>query len=326
VRQVGGGRRLSPSCASCWISRCREFYAYLHGLVAIGAMGFTLAQMYRHRELVAILASGVSLHRVAMPFIAVIFALSLVELLNQEFVLPRVAPLLLRDHGQIGKRTVEEFKVSFTRDAKGNLLQSPAFDPQSNTLNWPTILERDDRGRTVRRITARSAVWDPEGEGWRLAEGAAVTLREDDADGSDPTAAAPEAVDFYPTDLSPEVLTVRHHAVFAQMLSLKQIGRMLRTPGVMDEAALRRYKYSRFSTVLVNVLVLAIALPSFLLREPSNLLVQSVRCAGLGLGGMIGAAIFMMVQLPGISPTVGVFLPVVVLLPVALGRVTFIRT
>ena len=41
---------------------------------------------------------------------------------------------------------------------------------------------------------------------------------------------------------------------------------------------------------------------------------------------MIGAAIFMMVQMPGISPTVGVFLPVIVLFPVALGRVTFVRT
>ncbi len=26
-----------------------QFFAYLHGLVAIGAMGFTLAQMHRHR-------------------------------------------------------------------------------------------------------------------------------------------------------------------------------------------------------------------------------------------------------------------------------------
>src|SRR5262245_40418278 len=39
--------------------RLFQFYAYLHGMVAIGAMGFTLAQMYRYRELVAVMASGV---------------------------------------------------------------------------------------------------------------------------------------------------------------------------------------------------------------------------------------------------------------------------
>ncbi|UCD75594.1 MAG: LptF/LptG family permease [Phycisphaerales bacterium] len=306
--------------------RVFQFYAFLHGLVAIGATGFTLAQMYRHRELVAILASGVSMHRIAMPFIALIFALSLVELLNQEYVLPRVAPLLLRDHGHIGRRTVQEFKVRFTRDAAGNLLQSPSFDPETGALRWPTFLQRDDRGRTVRRVTAASAAWDPHREGWRLTEGVVVRLQEENAARPDVLGAPQETTDFFRTDLSPEVLTVRHHATYAQMLSLKQIGRMLRTAGVMDEATLLRHKYSRFSTVLVNVLVLVVALPSFLLREPANLLLQSLRCAAIAITAMIGAAIFMMVQLPGIAPAVGVFLPVIVLLPIALGRVTYVRT
>jgi lipopolysaccharide export system permease protein len=53
--------------------RIFQFYAFLHGIVAVGAMGFTLAQMFRAKELVAILASGVSLHRVAMPFVAECF-------------------------------------------------------------------------------------------------------------------------------------------------------------------------------------------------------------------------------------------------------------
>jgi len=40
------------------------------GLVSIGAGAFTLAQMHRNRELVAMLAAGVSMQRIAMPFIA----------------------------------------------------------------------------------------------------------------------------------------------------------------------------------------------------------------------------------------------------------------
>lgn len=306
--------------------RVFQFYAYLHGMVSIGAMGFTLAQMHKNKELVAILASGVSLHRIAMPFIAVVFMLSLVELLNQEYVLPRVAPLLLRDHGHIGRRTVDEFKVNFTRDAQGNLLQSPSFDPQSNTLKWPTILQRDEGGRTLRRITADSAAWDDEKDGWRLVNGVMVTLADEQPSQGEPGTGGRQPADFFATDLSPAVLTVRHHVEFAQMLSLRQISRMLRTPGITDEATLKRHKYSRFATVLVNIIVLVIALPSFLLREPSNLLVQSLRCATIAIAAMIGAAIFMMVQLPGIAPAVGVFLPVIVLLPVALGRVTYIRT
>ena len=47
--------------------RVFQFYSYLMGIVSIGAMGFTLAQMHQHKELVAIMASGVSLFRVAVP-------------------------------------------------------------------------------------------------------------------------------------------------------------------------------------------------------------------------------------------------------------------
>src|SRR6056297_2814666 len=46
-----------------WWPRLLQLFGYLAGLVLIAAMGFTCAQLVRHREFVAILASGVSLHR-----------------------------------------------------------------------------------------------------------------------------------------------------------------------------------------------------------------------------------------------------------------------
>jgi lipopolysaccharide export system permease protein len=304
--------------------RVFQFYAYLHGLVAVGAMGFTLAQMHRHRELVAVMASGVSLHRVAMPFIVAVFILSLVQIVNQEAVLPQVAPLLLRDHRQIGKSGVNEFEVRFTSDSKGTLLQSPSFDPKTSTLSWPTFLERDEAGRAVRRIGADSASWDNSRNGWTLANAQVMTLRKQGE--VSPDAIRGQLLDFYATDISPQVLIVRRFAQFTAMLSIEQIREMLRTPGVTDSAALRRHLYSRFSSVLVNLLVMLIALPSFLLREPANLLFQSVMCAGMTIPAMIGAAIGMMVQLPGVTPAVSVFMPVLVLIPVALARITFVKT
>lgn len=304
--------------------RIFQFYAYLHGLVAVGAMGFTLAQMHRHRELVAVMASGVSLHRVAMPFIVAVFILSLVQLMNQEAVLPSIAPLLLRDHRQIGKAGVNEFEVRFTPDARGTLLQSPSFDPKTRTLQWPTILERDEAGRATRRIGADSATWDESRGGWVLTNAKVMTLRKEGAVGPD-TIREP-MVDFYATDVSPQVLIVRRFGQFTAMLSMEQIRQMLRTPGVTDSSALRRHLYARFSSVLVNLLVMLIALPSFLLREPANLLLQSVQCAVMAVPAMIGAAIGMMVQLPGVTPAVSVFMPVLVLIPVALARITFVKT
>jgi lipopolysaccharide export LptBFGC system permease protein LptF len=308
-----------------------QFYAYLHGLVAVGAMGFTLAQMYRHRELVAILAAGVSMQRIAMPFIFATFGLSLLQLVNQEFLLPRVAPLLLRDHGHIGMKSVDDFSVSLTADGAGNLIQAPKFDPRTGILTAPTILERDERGRTRRRITADTARWRDEGgiaggaEGWALAGGRALVLREQGAPEGGGTR-APGPLDFFPTDLSPEVLIVRRYGEFAGMLSLRQISRMLATPGVADRDTLLRFRYGRFSSVLVTVLVMWMTLPTFLIREPASILVRAMVCAAIGIPAMLGAAIFMVVDLPGISPAVGVFLPVVVLIPIVLAQWTYIRT
>ena len=128
------------------------------------------------------------------------------------------------------------------------------------------------------------------------------------------------------SDISPETLTVRRYAQFAGMLSLRQIGQMLQSPHSAESSSLIRYRFSRFSSVLVNILVLVITLPSFLLREPSNLLRQSVISAAIAIPCMFGAVLGMMAELPGIPPVAGVFIPVFILIPIALGRVTFIRT
>jgi hypothetical protein len=278
-----------------------------------------------------VLAAGVSLHRVAMPFIVAVFFLSVMQLLNQELFLPRVAPLLVRDHSDIGLRSVDRFAVNFTPDAEGNLVQSPSFDPSREALEAPTILVRDERGRTVRRIIAEEAVWAPIErereivEGWRLVGGEAASLDRDP--GADRTTGlSREPVDFYPTSLSPKVLIVHRHGQYAAMLSLRQIARMLETPGVADEAALRRHQLTRFSAVLVNVLVMWLCLPTFLLRQPANLLTRSLMCAAVGIPALLGSAIFMMADLPGISPAVSVFLPVVVLIPIVLAQWTYVRT
>ena len=312
-----------------------QFYAYLHGLVAIGAMAFTLAQMHRHKELVAILASGVSMQRVAMPFVVGVFLLSMLQLFNQELFLPRVAPLLLRDHGHIGQESVDEFPVNFTPDGEGHLLLAPSFDPRIDTLRGPTFLERDARGRTTRRITAETATWTRrfvDGaviEGWEFVAGRVVKLHENDPS-AESASLARGRIDFYSTDLSPRLLIVRRYGEYATMLSLGQIQQMLDTPGVAEQASLLRlllrHRYSRFATVLVNVLVMWLALPTFLVRQPANLMWRSLLCAGITLPAMLGAAIFMMADLPGIPAAVGVFLPVAVLLPIVLGQWTYVRT
>ncbi len=311
--------------------RLFQFYAYMHGLIAIGAMGFTLAQLYRYRELIAMLAAGLSMHRIAMPFVMVAFGLSVVQLLNQEFLLPRVAPLLLREHEHIGRTSIDRFPIALTPDAAGNVMHSPEFDPTTGVLAAPTFLERDEQGRTVRRVTAESARWRESTDdgarpgGWVLADGREVTLARETAGGTS-TPMLPRAIDFIATDMSPELLLVQRYNQFAAMLSLRQISAMLATQGVVEQDALRRFQYARFSSVLVNILVMWLTLPTFLIREPANLLRRALTCAMIAIPSLLGSSIFMVMDLPGIPPALSVFLPVVILIPVVLAQWTFIKT
>ncbi|MFK7958975.1 MAG: LptF/LptG family permease [Phycisphaerales bacterium] len=307
-----------------------QFYAFLHGMLAVGAMAFTLARMHKHRELVAMLAAGISMKRIAMPFVVGMFVLGLAQLVNQEIFLPRVAPLLVRGHDQIGQQTLGAFPVDFTRDSRGTLLQAASFDPSAQRMDGVTILERDDAGRTRRRITAATAEWraaaDGTDSGWVLQDGASVEL--DVRAGSDAVAPSVQmsrgTVDFVPTDLSPRVLVIRRHGSFASMLSLPQLREILAAPAAVDRpsliASLERYAFSRFSSVIVNVLLMWLALPAFLLRGPGNMMKQSLICAAITLPAVIGSAIFMLVEIGPIPAALSVFLPALVLLLVVIGQ------
>lgn len=305
--------------------RLFQFYAYMIGLLSVGAMGFTFSQMHRNREFVALLASGVRLERIALPVLFMALFLNVLQLLNQEYVLPRLAPLLIRETRDIGSAGVEAFEIEFTADGRGNLLQAPSFDPTTATLERPTILERDEAGRTTRRITADRATWDEAEEAWRMDNGKAVRPQA----GSGVTTTSllvGEPIELYATTVGPRALTMLHYSQYATMLSLGQIREMLRTPGVVDDQALIRFAYSRFTTLLINMLVLVCTVPFFLLREPANLMRQSILCAAVAIPAMMGALLGFAASFPGIPASVSVFLPAVVLIPVAMFMATLIRT
>jgi hypothetical protein len=61
-------------------------------------------------------------------------------------------------------------------------------------------------------------------------------------------------------------------------------------------------------------------------RAPQKMLRSSVLCAAVAVPGLLGSLFTMTVEMPGIPATVGVFLPVALLLPVAAWRVGALRS
>jgi hypothetical protein len=126
--------------------RVFQFFQFMVGLLAVGAMGFTFSQMHRTRELVAIMAAGVPLRRCTWAVLAAALALNVVAVLNQELLLPRFADRLMLDHLDLGRADRGSFPVTLTRDGSGNLLYASKFDPESGRITGFLGLERDEGG------------------------------------------------------------------------------------------------------------------------------------------------------------------------------------
>lgn len=307
-----------------WWPKLLQLYNYLLGVIMVGAMGFTCAQMVRHRELVAVLASGQSLYRVARPFFIVAIALSAVQLANQELVIPRIAPLLQRGHGEAGERSLERRRVLLVPDASNRLFSAARFNPDAGTLETLLVWELDERDLLHRRVRADRASWN--GQAWVLEDGWAQQAR----------SGAPRVpIDRIETELDPTAVTIHQFAGYSQSLSFTQVGRMLE---VMDRfasdeqtladrrARLQRIRWGRFSVIGANLLGLVLAMPLMLTRVPVNMAVQAIKCAPVALGAIMAGIVAQAVPLPGVPAGLGVLAPVIVLSPMILWAASRMRT
>lgn len=305
-----------------WGPRLLQLFTYIGGLTMVIAMGFTCAQLVRRRELVAVLASGVSLQRLAAPFFAVALLVTAVQAANQELLIPRVAHLLTRSPKDALARDLRPFETPLIKDGSGRLWYARVFDAETNTLEGLHIWERDEAGRVTRRIVADKAVWHA--NAWMLDNGRSVSA-------SESTVAAPgmgKPVDHIQTSLNPEVLVAKRFEGYGNNLSSRQIGAMFK--GAPMDAPTRerfeRVRWGRYATLLGNLLALVLVLPFFMVREPRAMMGQTMRAApiaGIALGASAFAPAF---ALPGVPPQIGVFAAALVLLPLALAAAVSVRT
>lgn len=325
-----------------WWPRLLQLYNYTIGFGLLAAMGFTFTQLVRHREVVAVLAGGISLFRLLRPILIVAALMMGLKVINQEFVIsnPRIAPLLARDPGDAGARELAEFPVPPTVDGRRQVFFAREFDPRSGVMKGMELWRRDERGVATSRISAAEAVWrvaDGVG-GWDLV-GARITPlgMSTTASGGSAGSAAP-APSRIETDLEPATLLLNRFASFSQSLSWRQIDQMLTSGGSGDHssagaglkpemrAKLIRVQWGRVSTMISAILSLLITVPFFLLREPRNMLVQSLKCAPIGIIALMGGVLLAALPVPGLPPGFAVFLPVVVLLPITVAVLSTIRT
>jgi len=133
------------------------YFVELGGVIIVSSAAFTLAYMNHTNELVAMLASGVSLHRVVWPIIVCAILMGVVIVIDQEFIIPLdgVRHKLVRSRDDVAG--TEEFQVRLVTDGSRTCWYSRMFDPVTNTMACPLLVLRDSKLRAVASVSGTQA-------------------------------------------------------------------------------------------------------------------------------------------------------------------------
>lgn len=298
------------------------YFSQLSGVITAFAACWTLARLARQNELVAILASGTSLYRVAMPVVLASLCMNLLLVVDQEFLLPKVAPKLARERDDVeGARS---YGVWCVREGENRLLSAQLFQPREKRIRGLIIMElnqqANQRAQLGDVITATKARWDEKRHGWALEDrGMRIKVAEAVAGGITSEAEVTRIpLDFYPCQLTPEELLARQNAQWIQFLSVRDLNEMQKRPDV-NLTQIAQIKHGRFTLPINNMILLLLGVSFFMSRMPRSVLTQGAKalivCASAFLVTFIGQ------QLVGatgsFSPALPAWLPIFLFGPVA---------
>lgn len=145
------------------VSQVVYYYAYqsltyfteLGGVIIMASAAFTLAMMNHTNELTAVLASGVSLHRVTLPIIICAMLMGGLIIVDQEFVIPKVAHKLVLKRGEVAES--KKFEVRLVTDGSGAVWYAKKYHAGTQTMILPVILIRNKQLQLLVRVSGTEA-------------------------------------------------------------------------------------------------------------------------------------------------------------------------
>ena len=304
----------------------------LGGMLIVIAAVFSLARMTKSNELVAVMASGVSLKRILAPILFLSLLLTGLMVIDQELVIPRLSVKLTQKQDQ--RANEASYDLWFLGDTHGSLLCCQLYTEKEQAMIAPLIVLREpedaDTWRVTGRIQARRAVYDAQRKGWTLEEGR--LLRVPRTGTQDQSFQDSAAVDFYATDLSPQELPLRRREGFKSLLSLRQLTEMEQSPGTRrtEMADIALQKHSRITAPIINMIMLMVALPVLVCRDPRDMktaiLISFLTTAGCFLVAFLCSLFATEVFFGQVRPALFSWLPIFIFFPIALVEIDAMRT
>ena len=305
----------------------------LAGIITVVAATFSLARLTSNNELVAVLASGVSLKRVMAPIIFLAILLTGLLVLDQEYAIPRRANQLVRAHDAVSKD--EAYELWFMSDGKGSLFCTNRYDEKTQTMRRPTIiLRRELEEKTLWEVTGKIeadlAEYNDELGGWDLVNGSLRKIARGDTEAG--LILKPEPVDFYKTDLTPQDIPLRRQENYKSLLSSRQLAELARKPSTRmeDKADLYLQQHSRITKPIINLVMLLVALPVLVCRDPK--MMKSAIMISFGITAACFVVTFVCDMMATevfrgqIRPELWAWAPVIIFLPIAVLEIDSMKT
>ncbi len=132
------------------------YFTQMGGMMIVAAAAFTMARMNHTNELTAMLASGVSLHRVVWPIILCAMIMGGLIVVDQEFIIPNVRLKLARSAD--GQDRDERFQVRFFADGNQTVWWASNYSPAAEKMEHPLVIFRDDNFKYLGHMIAQEAV------------------------------------------------------------------------------------------------------------------------------------------------------------------------
>jgi lipopolysaccharide export system permease protein len=295
---IGAALHVGKALFNYYFYQIFLIFTHLSGVIPVVAAAFTLVRMSRSNETVAMLAAGVPLVRIAAPIIIVAVIINFVLLpVNQELLIPNMIPQLIRHRDDVLKDKLDSFPIRALFDGN-NVLMAARYYPvgvdRRPAMREVDIIERDEQLRPVAHTRAAAAHWN--GRTWELVEGYRVTGLLASQRRSPETALA-----NYTGTVTPDEITLYRNSEFVNLLSTERINQLLQRPNGYGTVDLLRVKHFRWSQLILNTILLLLAIPCVLTREPGTL----KRAAGktLVFTGICLGASFISYQIAGQPPS-----------------------
>lgn len=315
---------------------CTLYFRDFAGMITAVAAAFSFGRMIRSNELVAVMASGISLKRIIAPIVFLALLLTGLQVLDQELLIPAFADKLVRSHDDLPGQ--ESYDIKFIGDGKGSLINSQRFDVETKTLHNPIILLRRLTSRpgiweVTGRIDADRAVYDSAAGRWNLYTKDPIT-GEQLAYGLLYEAGSrkkPQPIPSYASDLTAKDIPVMRKSANKTLLSSKQLAELAAQKAtIRDVFQLSSQMHFRITDPIINLVMLMVSLPILVCRDPKSM--KSAVMISFAMTGACFITTFVCkvlateVVFDKVMPELWAWLPVFIFMPIAFIELDSMKT